>query len=507
MKSLQLSLVILISLALAPISTPIYARPGCTDMCGKIRIPYPFGIGTGCYINEWYAVDCNSSTPYLSAINNLELLSLNLENQTMAVNFSMNSDCVDTIRNNSQILSVDLGESPFLFSREDNKFTVEGCENAVILDQGGNLVTGCSTICQNQTTNQRDDCYGVNCCQTTIPYYLKAYTIDTTSLQRQSPGGVCGSAFVVDEQMYLPGRFSGKSAIFENSFVPISLRWTLRPEEIGESDCSSMARETLYLGNGTNIESYKCNCRPIEEGSPYLTNGCQVVKECATCIGECQVYQGNITCIPNPLSQAKRKSSTLGVILGVSISFGVLLLVAIIFALYKLLKKTKDKRQKARFFKRNGGLLLKQQESADEGIVNKTTLFTAKELEKATDHFHENRILGRGGQGTVYKGMLTDGRIVAVKRSKIVDESQLEQFINEVVILSQVNHRNVVKLLGCCLETEVPLLVSEFVSNGTLYEQIHNETDEFPMTLNTRLRIATEIAGALAYLHSATSIP
>lgn len=127
MKSLQLSLVILISLALAPTSTPIYARPGCTDMCGKIRIPYPFGIGTGCYINEWYAVDCNSSTPYLSAINNLELLSLNLENQTMAVNFSMNSDCVDTIRNNSQILSVDLGESPFLFSREDNKFTVEGC--------------------------------------------------------------------------------------------------------------------------------------------------------------------------------------------------------------------------------------------------------------------------------------------------------------------------------------------------------------------------------------------
>lgn len=137
------------------------------------------------------------------------------------------------------------------------------------------MVTGCSTICQNQTTNQRDDCYGVNCCQTTIPYYLKAYTIDTTSLQRQSPGGVCGSAFVVDEQMYLPGRFSGKSAIFENSFVPISLRWTLRPEEIGESDCSSMAGETLYLGNGTNIESYKCNCRPIEEGSPYLTNGCQ----------------------------------------------------------------------------------------------------------------------------------------------------------------------------------------------------------------------------------------
>ncbi|KAI3781136.1 hypothetical protein L2E82_11137 [Cichorium intybus] len=501
MKLLQLYLVILISLASAATSQPIYARPGCKDTCGGVRIPYPFGIGTECYINEWYAVDCNSSVPYLPAINNLRLLSLNLENQTVAVNVSMNSDCLNPVRNNTQILSVDLGASPFLFSREDNKFTVEGCGNAVILEQG-NLVTGCSTICQNQTTNPRNNCYGINCCQTTIPYYLKTYNIDTTGLQRPGPGGVCGSAFLVDQQKY-----SGQSAFVGNSFVPISLRWTLRLEEIDERYCPLMEREDLYLGNGTNIESYKCTCSsPVEEGSPYLTNGCQRVEACATCIGECGMNgtSGNITCIP---TQARGKSSTVGVILGVSISIGVLLLVSTTFSLYKLIKKTKDKRQKARFFKRNGGLLLKQQESAEEGLVDKTTLFTAKELEKATDHFNENRILGRGGQGTVYKGMLTDGRIVAVKKSKIVDESQLEQFINEVVILSQVNHRNVVKLLGCCLETEVPLLVSEFVSNGTLYEQIHNETDEFPMTLNTRLRIATEIAGALSYLHSATSIP
>ncbi|KAJ0463692.1 putative protein kinase RLK-Pelle-WAK family [Helianthus annuus] len=193
---------------------------------------------------------------------------------------------------------------------------------------------------------------------------------------------------------------------------------------------------------------------------------------------------------------------------GVSISMGVLFLVVISYILYKVIKKTKLRRQRKRFFKRNGGLVLKQLEEADPSLVDKTIHFTSRELEKATDNFNENRILGRGGQGTVYKGMLVDGRIVAVKKSKIVDESQLEQFINEVVVLSQINHRNVVKLLGCCLETDVPLLVSEFIPNGTLYDRLHNESaSEFSISLDMRLQIATEVAGALAYLHSATSIP
>ncbi|XP_021734039.1 wall-associated receptor kinase-like 10 [Chenopodium quinoa] len=100
-----------------------------------------------------------------------------------------------------------------------------------------------------------------------------------------------------------------------------------------------------------------------------------------------------------------------------------------------------------------------------------------------------------------------DGRTVAIKKSKKVDKSQLEQFINEMVILSQVNHRSVVKLLGCCLETEIPLLVYEFIPNGTLYQHIHDPSEDFHVTWRMRLQIASESASALSYLHSSSSAP
>lgn len=177
--------------------------------------------------------------------------------------------------------------------------------------------------------------------------------------------------------------------------------------------------------------------------------------------------------------------------------------------LYKFIKTRNQLRLQKKLFKQNGGLLLQQQLSSPEGNVNRSKHFCLQELERATDNFNEDRVLGRGGQGTVYKGMLKDGRIVAVKKPKSldVDEANVEQFINEICILSQINHRNVVKLLGCCLDTKFPLLVYEFIPNGTLYQYLHDRRDDLPFTWDVRLRVATEVAGALSYLHSAASIP
>ncbi|KAL1151163.1 hypothetical protein V6Z11_A09G022300 [Gossypium hirsutum] len=200
------------------------------------------------------------------------------------------------------------------------------------------------------------------------------------------------------------------------------------------------------------------------------------------------------------------------IIVGCSTSVGTLFLLLATWSMYKALKRKQKIMLRQKYFKRNGGLLLQQHLSSNEGNVEKIKLFTSKEMEKATDYYNENRILGQGGQGTVYKGMLIDGSIVAIKKSKMVegkkfDEKKVEQFINEVIILSQINHRNVVKLLGCCLEAEVPLLVYEFIPNGTLYDLIHNQNEELSLTWEMRLRIAIEIANALFYLHSAASAP
>ncbi|CAH8332207.1 unnamed protein product [Eruca vesicaria subsp. sativa] len=155
-------------------------------------------------------------------------------------------------------------------------------------------------------------------------------------------------------------------------------------------------------------------------------------------------------------------------------------------------------------------MLLQQQLSSREGAIeNNTMLFTSKELEKATEGFSLERVLGRGGQGTVFKGMLTDGRIVAVKKSTVLDEDRVGEFINELIILSQLNHRNVVRVLGCCLETKVPLLVYEFISNGNLFQRLHHqqESDDGLIKWEMRVGIAKDIARGLSYLHSLASPP
>ncbi|OEL18287.1 Wall-associated receptor kinase 3, partial [Dichanthelium oligosanthes] len=162
---------------------------------------------------------------------------------------------------------------------------------------------------------------------------------------------------------------------------------------------------------------------------------------------------------------------------------------------------------KKRFFNKHGGLLLLEEMKSKQGLS--FTLFTKAELEEATDNFDERHVLGKGGNGTVYKGTLEDNRSVAIKKCKLISERQEKEFGKEMLILSQINHRNVVKLYGCCLEVEVmPMLVYEFIPNGTLYQLIHaRQRQGTRVSFATRLKIAHEAAEAPAYLHSWASPP
>lgn len=133
-------------------------------------------------------------------------------------------------------------------------------------------------------------------------------------------------------------------------------------------------------------------------------------------------------------------------------------------------------------------------------------LYTLIEVKAATNGFAKDRLLGVGAFGEVYKGVLKDGTLLAVKSAKVGNIKSNEQVLNEVGILSQVNHKNLVRLLGCCIEAKQPLMIYEYISNGTLFEHLHGKYPEF-LTWETRLKIASQTADALAYLHSSAQIP
>jgi serine/threonine protein kinase len=135
-----------------------------------------------------------------------------------------------------------------------------------------------------------------------------------------------------------------------------------------------------------------------------------------------------------------------------------------------------------------------------------THLFSYKELEDATQGFSAAVELGGGGFGTVYKGKLADGRVIAVKKLNQEGRQGLQQFHNEVTVLSHVHHPHLVHLLGCCVEVKRhALLVYEFVSNGSLAQHLHGQDSCLPW--ETRLNVAIQTADALMYLHCLVNPP
>jgi serine/threonine protein kinase len=183
------------------------------------------------------------------------------------------------------------------------------------------------------------------------------------------------------------------------------------------------------------------------------------------------------------------------------ISMGIFLIIVILLGTWLVFNQKELKKKKMELVaaaeRKNGSERLKN--------VKTIELFTPKQVHKITK---DNSIpLGKGGFGEVYKGTLQDKTEVAVQASINVNKDTVDEFVREVEIQSGMMHMNILKLLGCCLQVDVPLLVYEYVAKGTLQDILHGkETDEQrePLALNSRLDIAIGSAQGLAYMHSFT---
>ncbi|XP_010273357.1 PREDICTED: wall-associated receptor kinase 2-like [Nelumbo nucifera] len=524
-------------------STVSTAKTGCQKKCGSVTVPYPFGLDDdpiSCY-RERFKLHCNRSLdPPILYIGNIEVLEISLLPAQLRVLNYIGYDCYNSTSGNDKgFPSFKVNSRPFTFSDTRNRFTVIGCDNFARITgfNGRNFTSGCSMICNDQQSGFiNGSCSGIGCCQTSIPKGFKSFKLYINSYHNHTDVLVfnpCAYAFLVDSEWYnfsvsdLGGYMDFYNRNREN--VPMVLDWAIENytcETVSRIDPSYACRSNSQCFNSPNGRGYLCNCSLGYQGNPYLDDGCQDIDECAdeamneckSPLAVCTNTPGSYTCYcPSGTVGDGRKTGTgctaiqgkrspvMQIALG--ISFGILVVLFIGSWIYWGIEKRNQSKRKEMFFQQNGGLLLKQQLSSCDGNEEIAKIFTEEELKKATNNYDETRILGRGGYGIVYQGFLPNNRKVAIKKSKIMDENQVEQFINEVVVLSQINHKNVVKLLGCCLEAEVPLLVYEFITNGTLFHHIHDEGHKYSISWDDRLRIASETAAALAYLHSAASPP
>ena len=161
-------------LAAAAPPPPPNAKPGCKADCGNVTsIPYPFGIGPGCYMDDWFEIVCNGTGAFLKRIN-MEVLQLTISSdESVTDRVLVKSPIIYwNCYNNRSGGTVNLAGSPFVFSSYVNKFTAVGCDNFATMTAIEPMVVGIKSECNGSNRSEELKCSGINCCQSTIPSSL-----------------------------------------------------------------------------------------------------------------------------------------------------------------------------------------------------------------------------------------------------------------------------------------------------------------------------------------------
>ncbi|KAK1318817.1 Wall-associated receptor kinase 2 [Acorus calamus] len=375
------------------------AKPGCPETCANLSIPYPFGIQEGCN-REGFLLYCEPDglTTY---INNTSVLvtEISLPTGKIVANSSMASDCYNSSGSpeplDDPFFSYFLNknpDSPYTISSTRNKFIALGCDtSAVFQDDDGHFGTGCISTCDNSSLVKNGTCDGIGCCQASIPKGMKEIHIRLGSFNNHTKVhsfNPCSYAFLADKDSFSFGGLSNLTREYQwkygQSFSRIVLDWAIGNqtcEEAKKNATDYACVKNSFCYDSPDGPGYRCNCSAGYQGNPYL--------ECSA------------------------------VSILISITIWIILLLGCCVLLYKRWKIRSQKMLKRKYFLQNRGLLLQHLISSNDDSTKQTKIFTLKELEKATNNFDETRVLGRGGHDTVYKGLLSDQRIVAIKKSKI----------------------------------------------------------------------------------------
>ncbi|XP_049385510.1 G-type lectin S-receptor-like serine/threonine-protein kinase At1g11300 isoform X4 [Solanum stenotomum] len=191
--------------------------------------------------------------------------------------------------------------------------------------------------------------------------------------------------------------------------------------------------------------------------------------------------------------------------IAITVSIGSIIVILCGYLFWKLLAKHRERKRKSEAFLREaspkfyqGGMI---KDDINQVKIEDITLYNFDMLANATDRFHSASKLGQGGFGPVYKGKLPDGQEIAVKRLSQSSGQGLQEFMNEVVVISRLQHRNLVRLLGCCTERGEKMLVYDFMPNRSLDAYLFGSHQEKFLDWSKRAIIIEGTGRGLLYLH------
>ncbi|XP_024199925.1 wall-associated receptor kinase 2 [Rosa chinensis] len=291
--ALRLSLVaVLLLLSAASTTTttaaPAQAKSDCTDKCGDLTVPYPFGMEKGCYLREEFYIYCDRTTPLPTAYlmkGNVIVTDISLDDGELRILNMVAEDCYEAQGNlpsNSPYwLTLPL---PYTISDSKNKFYAVGCDTVAYFQafRGEDKFSGsgCISICNSLDSVDNNSCSGAGCCQTNIPRGLKNTTVVLISVANHThiwEFNPCSYAFIAEQ-----GKFNFSVAGLkkqDNSYrLPAILSWAIGKDTDSCDEAQKNKEDFACKANSMCVNGsvgYLCRCLPGYEGNPYHPDGCQ----------------------------------------------------------------------------------------------------------------------------------------------------------------------------------------------------------------------------------------